>query len=69
MITALDHFVLLCPDLDEAYQIIRSCSGETQRGGLQSEGAELATFAVGQYRNWSSWRRAVRARWRTNYVR
>lgn len=47
MITALDHFVLLCPDLDEAVSDYTVLLGQGPAWRAESEGAELATFAVG----------------------
>ena len=47
MITALDHFVLLCPDLDEAVSDYTLLLGRDPAWRAESEGAELATFAVG----------------------
>ena len=47
MITALDHFVLLCPDLDEAVTDYTVLLGREPVWRAQSDGAGTAMFATG----------------------
>ncbi|MEM9573309.1 MAG: VOC family protein [Pseudomonadota bacterium] len=47
MITALDHFVLLCPDIDEAVSDYTVLLGRDPDWQAESDGAATAMFATG----------------------